>query len=107
MLTGMSVLHVVAPQPFDRIVPRVLPGSPRTWTYLSGAAELTCAALLANPRTRKVGGYATAATFVAVFPANIQAAIDERPPEPLGIAMWLRLPLQIPLIRWALRVARG
>jgi uncharacterized membrane protein len=32
LLGGMGVLHFVAPKPFDAIVPRSLPGSPRTWT---------------------------------------------------------------------------
>jgi len=48
--------------------------------------------------------------FVAVFPANIQMALDggiAGQPFPLGSAAvaWLRLPLQVPLVLWARRVA--
>jgi uncharacterized membrane protein len=47
------------------------------------------------------------ALFVAVFPANIKMAIDwshqGRLKTILGIA---RLPLQVPLVWWALRVRR-
>ncbi|WP_328461767.1 hypothetical protein OHA21_33470 [Actinoplanes sp. NBC_00393] len=106
-LGAMGTLHFVAPKPFDGIVPRSLPGSPRTWTYLSGVAELTVAAAVAHPRTRRAGGLAAAALFAAVFPANVRMAIDWRhaPPARRAIA-YGRLPMQIPLIAWALRVAR-
>jgi uncharacterized membrane protein len=102
-----GVLHFVAPKPFDSIVPRALPGSPRTWTHLSGVAELAVAAAVAHPRTRRAGGLAAAALFAAVFPANVKMAIDWRHASPARRAVaYGRLPLQAPLIAWALRVAR-
>jgi len=98
--------HFAAPRIYDPIVPRVLPGRPRTWTYLSGAAELAVAAAVAHPRTRRVGGLAAAALFAAVFPANVQMARDwRRQPPALRTAAYVRLPMQAPLIWWALRVA--
>ena len=107
LLAGTGVLHFVAPRPFDGIVPRSLPGSPRTWTYLSGVAELAVAAAVAHPRTRRAGGLAAAALFVAVFPANVRMAADWRRASPVRRAVAFgRLPLQVPLIAWALRVAR-
>jgi len=106
MMTFMGVLHFVAPQPFMKIVPRRL-GRPRFWTYASGVAELTSGALLLNPRTSKVGGAAAAATIVAVYPANIQMAVDAGAPRNLfALGTWLRLPLQVPMLAWALRHAR-
>ena len=101
MLTGAGIAHFVVPKGFDTTIPRQLPGRPRTYTYVSGVVELTCAALVAMPRTRRLGAALTAATFVAVFPANIQAAIDNPPKDRLGVAMLVRLPLQYPLVRWA------
>jgi len=106
LLTGMGTLHFVAPKPFDSIIPKWVPGSRRAWTYGSGVAELACAALLSRPSTRRVGALLTAATFVAVFPANVQGAVDQRTATPGTAVAWARLPLQIPLIRWALRHAR-
>ncbi|RZT84823.1 putative membrane protein [Pseudonocardia sediminis] len=102
-----GVAHFVVPDPFDAMIPGPLPGDPRFWTYLSGVAELTVAGLIAVPRTRRVGGYAAVALFVAVFPANIAMAIDwsDRSAGQQAIA-YGRLPLQIPLIWWAWRVAR-
>ncbi|QKW38898.1 hypothetical protein HUT06_36765 [Actinomadura sp. NAK00032] len=107
LMAGMGTLHMVAPKPFDALIPERLPGGARTWTYLSGAAELGCAAAIAVPRTRKAGALATAALMAAVFPANVKMARDwRRRPLPLRAAAYGRLPLQAPLIAWALHVAR-
>lgn len=104
-LGGAGLLHFFKPKPFDSIVPRTLPGSARSWTYASGAAELSCAAAIAHPRTRRAGALAAATLFIAVFPANIQMAVDwKSKPMPLRLIAFARLPLQIPLVAWALRV---
>ncbi|GIF10576.1 DoxX family protein [Actinoplanes teichomyceticus] len=107
LLATSGTLHFAAPRPFDRIVPRALPGSARTWTYLSGVAELAVAAAIAHPRTRRAGGLAAAALFAAVFPANVKMARDWRHTSPVRRAVaYGRLPLQAPLIAWGLRVGR-
>ena len=57
------------------------------------------------PRTRARGGLATAALLLAVFPGNVYMAV-----EPGDTARWLavaRLPLQVPLVLWALQVRRS
>lgn len=106
LLLTTGTLHFVLPRPFDEIVPRALPGSARTWTYLSGAAELSCAALVLMRRTRRIAGWLSALVFVAVFPGNVQMALDWRDRSvPEQLVAYLRLPLQIPLVWWALRVA--
>jgi uncharacterized membrane protein len=108
LLTATGLLHFAVPRPFDAIVPRALPGHPRTWTHLSGAAELAVAAAVAHPRTRTAGGLAAAALFAAVFPANLQMAWDWRRASPAYRAVaYGRLPVQLPLVWWALRVARA
>lgn len=105
LLVVAGTAHFVVPQVFDGIVPGQLPGGARAWTYGSGVAEMVTAAVVAVPRTRRLGGLLAAGLFVAVFPANIKMAIDwsdrslwER------VAAYGRLPLQIPLVIWALRV---
>ena len=106
-LTVMGILHFAVPQYFDEIVPESLPGTQRRWTYLSGVAELTTAATVAAPRTRRVGGLVAAGLFLGVFPANIKMALDwaDRPCWQRA-AVWGRLPLQIPMVMWALRIRR-
>jgi len=105
LLGGAGVAHFVQPAFFDEIVPHVLPGPPRGWTFLSGLAELACAVGVARPSTRRAGATAAALVFVAVFPANVQMAVDwrSRPVVERAFA-YGRLPLQIPLVVWALRV---
>ncbi|CUW26145.1 MULTISPECIES: hypothetical protein [Streptomyces] len=108
LLAAAGVAHFAAPRQFDVIVPRALPGSPRAWTYASGAVELALAAGIAAPRTRATAAKAAAAFFVGVFPANVQMAVDWRDrPAPLRAAALARLPLQLPLVLWARGVARG
>ncbi|MFQ6484304.1 hypothetical protein [Brachybacterium epidermidis] len=107
LLGAAGVLHAARPEPFDRIVPRVLPGSPRTYTYASGLAEIATAALIAVPSTRRLGGIAAAALFLAVFPANVQMAIDWRDASPKKQAIAFgRLPLQGVLVAQALLITR-
>ncbi|KUL24667.1 DoxX family protein [Streptomyces regalis] len=108
LLATAGVAHFAAPRQFDETVPRSLPGTPRTWTYASGVAELALAAGLALPRTRKAAALATAAFFVGVFPANVKMAVDWRHrPAPQKAAAIGRLPLQIPLVLWARGVAKN
>ncbi|MEU9112719.1 DoxX family protein [Streptomyces sp. NPDC048483] len=108
LLAGAGAAHFLVPKPFDAMVPRRLPGTPRTWTYASGAAELAVAAAIALPRTRRVGALAAAGLFAAVFPANIKMAHDWRHrPAPLRALAYGRLPAQAPLIGWALHTARA
>lgn len=105
LLATTGITHFARPRFYDGIVPGWLPGSARAWTYASGAAELAVAAAVACPRTRRAGGLAAATLFAAVFPANLQMAVDWRRRAALWRALAIgRLPLQAPLIWWALRV---
>lgn len=102
-----GAMHFANPRFFDDIVPTWMPGAARTTTYLSGVAELSCAALVANRRTARIGGWATLLLFIGVYPANVQMTIDTgRPTSAQDWAAWLRTPLQIPMFLWARRVAR-
>lgn len=112
LLLGTGSLHFVATSSYERIVPRVLgPDHARTIVLVSGVAELTAGALLTVPRGRRLGAGLAAALFVAVFPANVQMALDggiAGAGFPLGspVVAWVRLPLQVPLVWWALTLTR-
>ena len=108
LVAGLA--HFAFPKAYQRIVPELL-GDPALWVQASGVAEVLCAALLVDRRTRRAGALATVAVLVAVFPANVKMAIDggiPGRPFPLGspVVAWARLPLQVPLVIWAWRVAR-
>ena len=98
--------HFVKPGFYDPMVPDPLPGSARTWTYLSGVAELLVAGAVTNPRTRKRGALAAAALLVAVFPANVKMALDADSTAE-KVLTYARLPLQVPLVVWAWKVSRA
>ncbi len=103
MMVVVGVAHFVAPRFFERIVPRWFPW-PREAVAVSGVAEVASGVLLAVPATRRLGGLLATATIVAVYPANIQMAVDATRGQDVGVpawAAWLRLPMQIPMIRRA------
>jgi uncharacterized membrane protein len=103
-----GVLHFVTPQPFIRIVPPVFP-QPKMLVLISGGAELLGGIGLLIPHFRRPAAYGLALLLVAVFPANIYMAVAHIPAA--GVfgnrwLQWLRLPIQLPLIWWALHHAR-
>ncbi|MPZ94306.1 MAG: hypothetical protein GEU96_05160 [Propionibacteriales bacterium] len=102
-----GVLHFARPQTYERIVPHRLPRK-RALVYVSGAAELVCAAGLLHPRTRRAAGLTSAALLVGIFPANVQMAVDARrsPSTVYQVGTLVRLPLQWPMIRTAWKAAR-
>ncbi len=113
LITGTG--HFIVPGPVDQLVPEFLPADPRLWTYLSGAAEIVIALMLLAPIGKKIAGksirlwgaYGAFALFIAVFPANINMAIQwssRDMPEPL--LAYARLPLQFGLFYWALALAK-
>lgn len=107
LLGTAGVTHFARPRVFEPLIPRPL-GNPRAWVLASGAAELVCAVAVALPRTRRVGALASAVLFVAVFPGNLQMALDARPfatNRRRSAILLARLPLQIPLIAWSLGLA--
>jgi uncharacterized membrane protein len=109
ILLGAGVGHFLFPAPLDSIVPSALPGDPRIYTYLSGVAEIAIGIALLTPLTKRVlgkavklwGAYGAFALFLAVYPANINMAIqwsDRAMPEPL--IAYARLPFQFYFL-WA------
>lgn len=102
-----GVLHFVKPRPYEAIVPRQLPAR-RVLVYLSGAAELGCAVGLVVPSTRRVAGLASLGLLTAVFPANVQMAVDVSRHRSgwAKAAAVARLPGQLPMLRTAYRAWR-
>lgn len=112
ILGSAGVAHFVAPKFFDQIVPDWVPGSKRFVTYASGAIELIAAILVLNRRTRRIGGWLALATFIGVYPANVQPALQggmkgAPPPFDSPAVAWARLPLQFPMFWAAWKVIRS
>jgi uncharacterized membrane protein len=109
LLATSGVLHFVKPKPYDRMIPRGL-GDPRPWVQASGAAELAVATALVHPATRSLAGWAAAALLVGIFPGNVtmatRAAGSTRASTKTKALLVARLPLQAPLVWWAVDVAQ-
>jgi uncharacterized membrane protein len=105
LLGASGVLHLVRPRTYEWLVPPEL-GSARSWVTSTGVAELGTAALLAAPPTRRAGGWAAAWLLMAFVPAHLHTfRVIPKKPVPMTVAL-ARLPLQVPLVLSALRVAR-
>ena len=102
-----GVVHLVRPQTFEPLMPAWVPAH-REVIWASGVAELVCAAGLLVPRTRRAAGLASAAVLLGVYPGNLKMAVDasRTPHTGLKVAAFGRLPLQLPLLRGALRAGR-
>jgi uncharacterized membrane protein len=107
IFTVSGVVHLVRPELYEPLMPSWVPAH-REVIYGSGVAELICAAGLLHPRTRRAAGYASAALLVAVFPGNLKMADDSRRTRStrFKVLAFGRLPLQLPMIRAALRATR-
>jgi uncharacterized membrane protein len=106
LLGGSGVLHLVRPRTYEWLVPPEL-GDARSWVTVTGVAEIGTAALLAAPVSRRLGGWAAAGLLLAFVPAHLHTfRVIPKEPMPLTVAA-LRLPLQVPLVRAALAVARA
>ncbi|GMA29484.1 DoxX family protein [Arenivirga flava] len=106
LLGAAGALHLAKPSVYERVVPGWVPGTPRQVVLVSGAAEAALGAALLPRRTRRLAAWGAVALFVAVFPANVKQfrRASRRP----GAERWItaaRLPLQLPLVWWAARVA--
>jgi uncharacterized membrane protein len=106
LLLTTGTWHFASPHGFESIVPHFL-GSATFWVRVSGIGELACAVGLLIPRTRRSAAWASAALFVIVFPANIDMAVHAWQGDGSKVIAYGRLPLQIPLVLWAIYIARG
>ena len=108
-ILGVSgVIHLGKPEVYEPIMPAMVPAH-REVILGSGVAELVCAAGLLVPRLRQPAGWASAALLLAVYPANFKMAADAARTSNTRFKAiaWGRLPFQIPMVRTALKAARG
>jgi len=90
--------HFVSPRVYESIMPDYLPAH-RELVYASGVAEALSGLMTLHPRTRRAGGWGLIATLIAVFPANVDMALNPEAFEQIpAAALWARLPLQLGLI---------
>ncbi len=98
-----GILHFLRPELYEEMVPDALPAQHEI-VLISGAAEIAGGIGVAFERTRAAAGIWLAVVLVAVFPANVNMALNsERFASIAPALLWARLPLQFLLVWWALR----
>jgi uncharacterized membrane protein len=98
--------HFIITRVYMGIMPDYLPAH-RELVLLSGAAEIAGGVGVLVPQTRRPAAWGLVLLLLCVMPANIwMVQHPERYPQVPLWAMWLRLPLQLPLIWWAWRYTR-
>jgi uncharacterized membrane protein len=102
---GAGIMHFVKPRAYKAIVPDALPARSEI-VVVSGVAEIAGGLALLPDRTARWAGWWLIALLVAVFPANVNMAVNAERfravPEAL---LWLRLPLQPLMVAWVWRAA--
>lgn len=93
-----GIYHFVNPKLYMKIMPPYLPYHLQL-IYISGAIEIALGVLLIPESTRPIAAWLIIFLLVAVFPANIQMAINfwQKNSSSLWMAI-ARLPLQVVLI---------
>ncbi|GAA3291968.1 hypothetical protein ACFFON_00520 [Arthrobacter citreus] len=118
LLTVSAVNHFRNPKFYNAVVPRSISTDTggalgvmtrRQWTHLSGGLEFAAAAGLLLPATRRAAATATTAMYVAFIAGHLSAlqrAFGPRGSDQQKAIHLARLPLQLPLIRWAWSLRR-
>ena len=97
-----GVQHFLKPKTFESIVPGWVPSA--YWAVvISGVAEIAGGLGLWIRPVRQAAGIGLIALLIAVFPANVNMAVNRLPIDGRDLpvwALWLRLPLQAVMIFW-------
>lgn len=110
-MCAIGIGHFVNPDAFTKIVPKL---APDPWPYIavlvSGFFEIAGGIGLLIPRLQRAAAIGLIALYIAVFPANVNMAVNDIQPVGQHIpaaALWLRLPFQVVFIVVAWWLRRG
>ena len=96
--------HFVNPAPYLGMMPAEIPvGWHGALNVLSGTAEILGGLGLILPATRRLAAWGLILLLIAVFPANINMAVNDLPLGTTRVPSWLlwaRLPLQVVMVAW-------
>lgn len=109
LMVAAGANHFVSPEVYVAMMPAALPAH-LPLVYASGVAEIAGGLGLLVPRTRRMAAIGLVLLSIAVFPANVNMALNDLPLGERQVpswALWARLPLQLVFIAWAYWIARG
>jgi len=99
--------HFAHPKPYLSMMPDYLPAH-LTLVNVSGVAEILGGAGVLLPATRRLAAWGLILLLLAVFPANLNAALHGWPGVNIpGWVLWSRLPLQAVFIWYVYRLYLG
>lgn len=109
ILMTAGILHFTRKKNFVFIMPKIIPFRP-FFVLFTGICEILAGIALFFNLFKKLAGTLLTIFMILIYPVNIYMAIKKKPLGPNQkanpAALWLRLPLQIPLIigayRWSL-----
>ena len=99
----VGITHFLFPEPYTKIVPAALP-NPEFLVYISGFFEILGGIGLLIPAVSQAAAWGLVLLFIAVYPANINMAVNNIQIENIPQGTWfqvIRLPFQFVLIAWA------
>jgi uncharacterized membrane protein len=102
-MVAAGVNHFVVPDAYAATIPDALPAH-LALVYVSGVAEIAGGLGLIHPATRRVAAWGLVALLIAVFPANVNMAVNHLPLGGRDVpawTLWARLPAQALLVAWA------
>ena len=113
LFIAAGAAHFIVPAFYMKIVPPYLPAHLQL-VYVSGFFEILGGTGLLAPEdlhlfpARRAAAWGLIALLIAVMPANIYMVTEHEKFAPIPLwALWLRLPLQLPLIWWAWSYTRS
>jgi uncharacterized membrane protein len=96
--------HFLSPKPYLSMMPSYLPDHAEL-VQISGVAEILGGLGVLFARTRRLAAWGLILLLMAVFPANLNAALHGWPGVRVsGWVLWCRLPLQAVFIWWVYRI---
>ncbi len=105
MVAGMG--HFLVTRAYEHVMPDYLPAH-HALVLVSGVAEIAGGLGVLVPQTRRAAAWGIVLLLLAVWPANLWMAQHPwlTPGVPVWV-LWVRLPLQVPLVWWAWVYARA
>jgi uncharacterized membrane protein len=96
--------HFLAPKPYLSMMP-IYMSAHEALVQISGVAEILGGLGVLFARTRRFAAWGLIMLLVAVFPANLNAALNGWPGVSVPVwVLWCRLPFQVVFIWWVYRI---
>ncbi|QWC85385.1 hypothetical protein KLP28_00930 [Nocardioidaceae bacterium] len=108
LFAASGAVHLVRPQVFEPLMPPYVPAH-REVIVGSGVVEAALAVGLLLPGTRRAAGWGSVAVLLGVMPAHLHGVQSARRAgnTPMTVGHLARIPLQLPMLRAALRATRS